>query len=165
MNAEKCICFLHHSYWGSHSNIKFILFPTIEICHLQKFHPEREELEMRWNYLQSAVVQNRSKWKSHLRFPQSFAICPRFFGVPQLFINVLHREVIILKKKFILELCSKRIGRKWVVQPKLNLLIIYSKSTGPILSFWSNKLFRRIAFYISIVTIVTNSHLSTSTRD
>jgi hypothetical protein len=31
--------------------------------------------------------------------------------------------MMILDKKFILELHSKRIGRNWVVQPKFNLMI------------------------------------------
>jgi hypothetical protein len=52
-----------------------------------------------------------------------FLIHLQFLAVPQLFINALHRKVVILDKKFILELCHERIGRKWVVQPKLNLLI------------------------------------------
>ena len=51
----------------------------------------------------------------HLHFPQSFAISPRFFGIPQLFIKVLQRKMVILNKKFILELCSERIGRKRVM--------------------------------------------------
>jgi len=51
----------------------------------------------------------------HLHFSHSFAISPGFFAVPQLFINVLHRKMMILDKKIILELCSERIGRKWVV--------------------------------------------------
>jgi hypothetical protein len=48
----------------------------------------------------------------HFRFPQSFAISPKFFGAPQLFINALHEKIMFLPKKFILELRSERIGRK-----------------------------------------------------
>ena len=33
---------------------------------------------------------------------------------------------MLLDKKIILELCSERIGRKWVVRPKLNLLIYWA---------------------------------------
>jgi hypothetical protein len=51
----------------------------------------------------------------HLHFPHSFAISRGYFAVPQLFINALHRKMMILDMKIILELCNERIGRKWVV--------------------------------------------------